>query len=372
MKVNAPLTPSPLKTLKTPKGEKAPNPNHTYDETDVDKNRVVYETAYNLSRGLSYAVEGGARAGQAMQLGSAVLGLASNPLAGSFGLAGGAIDVARGASLAQQSAINRNRDGAILGTLQVAQGLSSWVSAGAVLAGAPAGVAQAAAVASVGLWIGREGYERYAKGKADKPQQELDPGPKPEVSVVYDETRAKPKGEGKLLVKTFGLAKSVNDAASSLGGMAAGWNNVSGVWSGSAPTGVWAGLGVVGSTYSLLQGAAQVARSAGNRNLDGTLQGTLGIVQGAASMAVSMGVGGHLMPAIAVGAWVAKQAVPLLQLKKRLGASDDGGDDNDSFSKRLQENLTHAFSGAPEDIKRQSAPEVEEPAPEDDQKKPQE
>jgi hypothetical protein len=369
MKVQSPLTPTPLRTLKGPQGEK--NPNHTYDETDVDKNRVVYETAYNLSRGMSFAVEGGARAGQAMQLGGALLGLASSPLAGSFGLAGGAIDVARGASLAQQSAINRNRDGAILGTLQVAQGLSAWVSAGAVLAGAPAGVAQAAAVASVGLWLGREGFEKYAKGKADKPQQEMDPGPKPEVSVVYDDTKAKPKGEGKLLVRTFGLAKSVNDAASQLGNMAAGWNNVAGAWTGDAPTGVWAGLGVVGSTYSLLQGAAQVARSAGNRNLDGTLQGTLGIVQGAASMAVSMGVGGHLMPAIAVGAWVAKQAVPLLQLKKRLGASDDGGDDNDSFTQRLKENWTNAFSGGPEEIKRE-APKAEEPAPEDDQKKPQE
>lgn len=369
MKVQTTPNPAQTRNLSQPQGPQEPkepkNPYAAYDEVDTDKHRISYEAAYNLSRGLAYAVEGGARIGQTMQLGSALLGQQAGSLAGPVGLIGGTIDVARGASLAQQAAINRNRDGAVLGGLQIVQGLATWVSAGAAFAGAPVAVSQVAAVAAVGALAGRIGYQQVAKGHK-KSDDKSPPGPKPEVSVKYDESKAKPKGDGRLLENTFALAKSVSEAASNMGGMAAGWNNLAGLWSGSSPTGLWQGLGIVGSTYSILQGAATVAHAAGNQHLDDTLAGTLGVIQGGASLAVSMGVGGHLLPGVAVGSWVLKQALPLLQLKKRLSSSDD---DNGGMMERLKENIGYVFSGKPEgpggidDIKEIRSPEP--PAKED-------
>lgn len=330
-------------------GDKPPakDPYADFAALEGDKHRGTYEAAYNLSRGLAFAVEGGARIGQTMQLGSSLFGVEAGPLAGSIGIVGGTIDVARGASMAQQSAINRNTTGAVLGGLQVAQGVATWVSAGAALGGAPVLVSQLAAGAALAAYAGRHGYAAYAKsqtqaGKTDKAPQ----GERPQVSVELD-PKAKPHGEGRLLEKTFAAAKAVSDAAGQFGGMAAGWNNVSGVWSGSAPTGIWQGLGLVGSTYTVLQSASQVARSAGNQHLEDTLAGTIGIVQGAASLAVNLGVGGRLLPGIAVGAYLLKSAVPLLQLKKRLGANDDGGE-GDGMMNRLKENIGYVFSGQPE------------------------
>lgn len=350
--------PSPLpgipKTLSTPPGgpeqpEQNPTPKDryaAYNEADANKNRITYEAAYNLSRGVAYAFEGGARIGQTMQLGSSLLGMQAGSLASHVGLVAGTIDIARGASLAQQSAVNRNRTGAVLGGLQVAQGLATWVSAGAGLFGAPALVSTVAAGAAVGALAARLGVAAHAKYEASKDTKKAPPNPIQPVSIPFDE-KAKPKGDGRLLENSFALAKAVGDAAGNLGGMGAGWNNVRGVWSGSAPTGIWQGLGLVGSTYTVLTSAAQVARAAGNQHLDDTVAGTIGLIQGGASMAVSMGIGGRLLPGIAIGAFILKSAVPLLQLKKKLGADKDG--DENGMWQRLKENVGHVFSGAPAD-----------------------
>ena len=133
-----------------------------------------------------------------------------------------------------------------------------------------------------------------------------------------------------------------------MGGMAAGWNNVSAAFSGKAPTGLWQGLGIVGSTYTVLQSAAMVAHASGNQHFDDTLSGTIGLIQGGASLAVSMGVGGHLLPGIAVGAYILKQAVPMLQLKKKLTGDKEEAVENGMWQ-RLKENVGHAFSGQPAD-----------------------
>jgi len=361
------------KALSTPpkEGGKPPQgPEDQYsafNEADADKHRVSYEAAYNLTRGLAYAFEGGARIGQTMQLGSSLLGMQAGTLASSVGLVGGSIDVARGASLAQQSAINRNRTGALLGGLQIAQGVATWVSAGAALYGAPALVSQVAAAGAVAALAGRMGVAMHARSQAGKTDKASHPIQS--VSVPYDE-KAKPKGDGRLLENSFALAKSISDAAGNLGGMGAGWNNVGGLFSGKAPTGVWQGLGLVGSTYTVLQSASQVARAAGNQHLEDTLAGSIGMVQGAASMAVSMGVGGRLLPAVAIGAFVLKSAVPLLQLKKRLDGDGDGdkGEENGMLN-RLKENIGHVFSGEPE--KAEKAPPVDDSrSPEQAEEKP--
>ncbi|MBT9586452.1 hypothetical protein IV102_24120 [bacterium] len=368
------------KTLSTPPGDgqqpQGPKDRYAaYNEADADKNRVGYETAYNLSRGLAYAFEGGARIGQTMQLGSSIFGASAGSLAGSIGLVGGTIDVARGASLAQQSAINRNRTGTVLGGLQVAQGVATWISAGAALAGGPALVSQVAAVAAVGALAGRLGMQAHAKHQASKEVKKTPPTPIQPVSIPFDE-KAKPKGDGRLLENTFAIAKSISDAAGNLGGMGAGWNNVGGLFSGNAPTGIWKGLGIVGSTYTVLQSSSMVAHAAGNQHLDDTLVGTIGIVQGAASMAVSLGVGGRLLPGIAVGAYILKSAVPLLQLKKKLTGDNDGNENG--MWNRLKENIGHVFSGAPaeapeappsaDDKRELKAPEKSAAAPKDENK----
>lgn len=337
-----PLVPKTLGQAPKPNGSK--NPYAAYEEQEVDKHRVTYETAFNLARGAAYVLEGGARIGQTYQLGSSLLGAQAGSLASTVGIVGGTIDVARGASLAQQSAINRNRTGAVLGGLQVVQGMSTWVSAGTAFAGGPPIVSGIAAGAAVAALAGRLIVGAHAKHEASKPTK-ASTHPTQPVSIKYDE-KVKPKGDGRLLENSFALAKAVSDAASNTGGMAAGWNNVSALFSGHAPTGIWQGLGLVGSTYTVLQSASMVAHAAGNRHFNDTATGTLGMVQGAASLAVSMGVGGHLAGGIAVGAFILKQAVPLLDLKKKLGASEDST--SDSMMSRLKENLGYAFSGKPE------------------------
>ena len=350
MKLQNLPNPSLPRALSTPPGDGQPpqapqgDKYAAFNEADADKHRITYEAAYNLSRGLAYTLEGGARIGQTMQLGSSLFGTTAGPLAGSVGLVGGTIDVARGASLAQQSAINRNRTGTILGGLQVAQGVATWVSAGAALAGGPVVVSQVAAVAALGALAGRLGVSANAKYQASHQTTKAPPNPIQPVSIPFDE-KAKPKGDGRVLENTFAIAKSISDAAGSLGGMAAGWNNVGGVFNGKAPTGVWQGLGIVGSTYTVLQNAAMVAHAAGNQHFEDTLTGTIGVIQGGASLAVSMGVGGRLLPGIAIGAFLLKSAVPMLQLKKKL-TGDQDGNENQMWN-RLKENIGHVFSGAP-------------------------
>lgn len=346
MKVqNAPKPVAPKTLKQAPKPDGPKDPYADYNTEDVGKHRVSYETAYNLARGAAFALEGGARIGQTYQLGSSLLGVQAPALAASVGIVGGTFDVARGASLAQQSAINRNRPGAVLGGLQVAQGLATWISAGTAFAGGPVIVSQVAAGAAVAALAGRLAYGAHVKHEAAKPTKFVSHPTQP-VSVKFDE-KAKPKGDGRLLENSFALAKAISDAASNTGGMAAGWNNVSALFSGNAPTGIWQGLGLVGSTYTVLQSASMVAHAAGNQHFNDTATGTLGLIQGGASLAVNMGIGGHLAPGIAVGAFILKQAVPLLNLKKKLGASEGEGT-NDGMMNRLKENIGYVFSGKPE------------------------
>jgi hypothetical protein len=331
-----------------PAGPEQPQPPNkdkyaAYNEADADKHRVSYETAYNLSRGVAYAVEGGARIGQTMALGSSLLGLTPGSLATGVGLVGGTIDVARGASGAMQSAMNREARGAVLGGLQVAQGVATWVSVGATIAGAPGVVSQVAAGAALAALAGRVGVSAYAK-VAPKPTKSETPLDRPQVSVELD-PKAKPHGEGRLLENSFAMAKAINDAASNLGGMGAGWNNVRAVFTGNAPDGIWAPLGVVGSTYTILTSASQIARSASNQHLEDTLGGTIGLIQGGASMAVSLGVGGRLLGGVAVGAFLVKSALPMLQLKKRLSGAEEEG--QKGMMDRFKENISYAFSGKP-------------------------
>lgn len=334
-----------------PAGPEQPKPPNdkdkyaAYNEADADKHRVSYETAYNLSRGVAYAFEGGARIGQTMALGSSLLGFTPGSLANGVGLVGGTIDVARGASGAMQSAMNREPRGAVLGGLQVAQGVATWVSVGASIAGAPGVVSQVAAGAALAALAGRVGYSAYTK-VAPKPAKSDTPLDRPQVSVELD-PKAKPHGDGRLLENSFAMAKAINDAASNLGGMGAGWNNVRALATGNAPDGIWAPLGIVGSTYTILSSASQIARSASNQHLEDTLGGTLGLVQGGASMAISLGVGGRLLGGVAVGAFLVKSALPMLQLKKRLTGAEEEG--SKGMFERLKENVGYAFSGQPAD-----------------------
>lgn len=344
-------TPRTLNQAPNPGGPEQPQPQKdkyaAYNEEDANKHRVSYETAYNVTRGLAYALEGGARVGQTMALGSSLLGLQAGSLAGGVGLVGGTIDVARGASRAQQAAINRDTKGALAGGLQVATGLATYTSIGAALAGAPPVVSQVAAGAALLALAGKVAVEQSAK-HGPKKEINRDELPKPEVSVKLDE-KAKPHGEGRTLEKTFAMAKAVNDAASNIGGMAAGWNNVHAVWSGTGPTGIWQPLGIVGSTYTVLQSAAMVAHAAGNQHLEDTVAGSIGLVQGGASLAISLGVGSRLLGGVAIGAFLLKSLLPMLQLKKRLSGNKEGEDGQQSMMDRVKENLTNAFNGEPAD-----------------------
>jgi hypothetical protein len=93
-----------------------------------------------------------------------ILGGAPGGMIGVWAGASSAFNVADGVSLAKYSAFNRYKPGAIMGTLQTAQGVTLMAAA----MGLP-GVSRYAAIASLACFLGRMGYSVYNSIAESKP-----------------------------------------------------------------------------------------------------------------------------------------------------------------------------------------------------------
>ncbi len=398
-----------------PQQSPTPAPEEKVDEfkaNSPDKNRIGYEVAYNVGNAVGEVFKGGAKVGQFLQLSSSAIGAKPGAVAGSLGIIGGALDVAIGTSTAKQSAINRNTLGCALGGLQVAQGVATWVSVGATMANLPGVVGQAASIAALGAMAGR--YAMMGVGafsarehKDEKQSGNIPPGtskmslelrslndlaqmgsqsvgvtsfPKgmfgtlaaipetPQDIAEKEERESQPRG----FEKTFAAVNAVDSWAQRLGGVGAMMNNFDAIRN-QTPDGIWAPIGLVGGTYSLVQGVGMLKHSAVNRNLESTVTSAFDVVGGAATIASSLGAG-RVAGIAAAGAWVGKTAYTIWSQSRRLGASEEGqgvagviGDAlKNSFWGQSKENFADGvFKSVPSDKEKKTdeKPPADPPAP---------
>lgn len=307
-----------------------------FQASSPDKNRAGFETAYNAVSVLETVTRSAARAGQFYTVVGGLAGMPASGLAGVLTLVGGTYDVAIGSSIGKQSAVNRNGAGALAGNLQVAQGIASLAAVAGPALGAPPVVATVAAGVAAGAFAGRLGVQAYAKfkaAKAEKAEQEAKaqaaaappaaatpqaPAPAPADPAKGEPTQV---GSSRKFEKAFAFSQANDAFFRGLGGMGAFWTNVDAI-RGQQPGGVFGMLGFVGGTYSVLSGVSTAKASAINRNVDGTVQGTLQTVQGVATLATAMGMG---RPAaiVAAGAWAARTAWSIYQQVKAVAGDKD-------------------------------------------------
>ena len=303
-----------LRALASGKAAAAAPPERTeldaFQASSPDKNRAGFETAYNAVTALETVTRSAARAGQLYTVVGALAGLPASGLAGVATLVAGTYDVAIGSSIGKQSAVNRSGAGALMGNLQVVQGLASLGSVVAPALGAPAVVGTVAAGLAVAALAGRMGVQAYGKMQASKKAKEAEapaasapaaPAPKPE-----DGSKPEQVGSSRKFEKAFAFSQANDSFFRGLGGMGAFWTNVDAL-RGTQPSGIFGMLGFVGGTYSVLSGVSTAKASAINRNLEGTVSGTLQTVQGVATLATGMGLG-RPAAVVAAGAWAARTA----------------------------------------------------------------
>lgn len=315
-----------------------------FEEVSINRDHKKFATAYYTGQAVGKVLEGGGRAAQIGQVVGSVIGHDFGPMGSMLSMgamAGGTFDVARGASIAQQSALNRNSQGCVLGGLQMAQGLASWGSAIASMCGAP-GVSRVASAAALAALAGRVGYNMHLKHSASRDgedkhsvnsKQALDVSSKAnefgsginrllDISAEGVEAgdvpvdKEKPAKDKEFLTKSLGAAQAVNKFASDLGNVGAFYNNFQAI-RGNGPDNIWGPIGAVGGTYQIAMGAATVRRAAVNHHGEDTFKGLLDMVGGAASVTASLGIGGRIAPGVAVGAFIGKNLYGFIAPKKR-------------------------------------------------------
>lgn len=293
-----------------------------FQASSPDKNRGAYEVAYNGVAVIDTLARTAGRAGQFYTVLGPLSGLPASGLAGVTALVGGTYDLAIGASVARQSAVNRNSKGAWTGNLQVLQGLATYAAVLAPSFGAPPAVGLAAAGVAAAAWAGRTGIGVASKiggmigGKeAKEPMAPI--GPKP--GEKYEEPQQ--SGNSRKYEKAFAFAQANDAFFRGLGGMGAFWTNIDGV-RGLQPGGIFGILGFVGGTYSLISGVSTARASAINHNKAGTIDGTLQTVQGVATLATAMGLG-RPAAAVAIGAWVARTAYMIYNQVKAISGDKE-------------------------------------------------
>lgn len=309
-----------------------------FQAASPDKHRKGFEAAYTAASAVRFLAQGAARAGQVYALAGGLAGLPGWSLSGPLALAAGTIDVAVGASQGRQAAVNRDGHGALKGSLQLFQGLATYAAVAAPALGAPALVGAVAGGAAAAALVGRLGVAAHEKlqerkqahsepeTQAPQPAQApASPAPAGESSAPPAFSKASDLGEvggSRKFEKAFAFSQANDQFFRGIGGMGAMWNTVEAI-RGSSPKAIYGMLGMVGGTYSLLGGLSKTRSSAINRHLPDTVSGALQTVQGAATMAVSMGLG---RPAaiVAAGAWVANTVWSVLG-QVRAVTGDEGG-----------------------------------------------
>lgn len=297
-----------------------------FQASSPDKHKAGFETAFNAVGVVDTLARTAGTAGQFMTVVGGLSGLPAPGIAGVLALVGGTYDVAIGSSVGKQSAVNRNGMGALAGNLQLAQGLATYAAVLAPTFGAPPLVGTVAAGLAAGAFVGRLGLKGYAKLKAATAKEEAggpavqQPTPKP--GEKYEKPEPGQVGTSRKFEKAFAFSQANDAFFRGLGGMGAFWTNID-VIRGSQPGGIFGILGFVGGTYSLLSGVSTAKHSAINRNVAGTVDGTLQSVQGLATLAAGMGMG-RPAAAVAIGAWVARTAYSIYsQIKQVSGDKDE-------------------------------------------------
>ncbi|MGE0488961.1 MAG: hypothetical protein AB7S38_07070 [Vulcanimicrobiota bacterium] len=344
-----PPTP-PAETKKSPEQDE-------FLATSPDKDRIGYEVAYNLGKGVYGVVKGAAKTGQALHLTGLVMGLQTPGVAGALGLMGGTYDVLHGGSVAQQAAINRNLTGSILGSLQVLQGVATYASVLAPTFGAPAVVGQGAALVAAGAFAGRMGYEGFAAAKGaitGEPSATggsaqpgamgtmQAPGEMGSMAAVQrsdddDGTADEVNGDSRVYEQFFAANRSVSQFVQRIGGIGAFWNNFDAI-RGGTPGGIWGILGIVGSTTSVMQGMAELTRGASNQHRGDTVGGALHVIQGLGSVGASLGMG-RTAGFVAAGAWAARTAYMMYEQSKQL----QGGDNEESMTDVIVDSVKNSL-----------------------------
>lgn len=304
-----------------------------FQASSPDKHRKGFEAAYTAASAVSLLARGAARAGQVYALAGGVAGLPAWSLSGPLALAAGTMDVAVGASQGRRAAVNRDGHGALKGSLQLFQGLATCAAVAAPALGAPALVGTLAGGVAAAALVGRLGVAAHEKIQERKPvgaEQDPQPPSPPAQEVAGPaetsaSTRADDLGEvggSRKFEKAFAFSQANDQFVRGVGGMGAMWNTVE-TLRGNPPKAVFGMLGMVGGTCALLDGINKTRASAINRYLPDTVSGALQTVQGAATMAVSMGLG---RPAaiVAAGAWVANTAWSVFS-QVRAVTGEEGG-----------------------------------------------
>ncbi|MBI3925689.1 MAG: hypothetical protein HY319_09125 [Armatimonadetes bacterium] len=339
-----------------------------FQANSPEKHRVGYEVAYNFGSAVDGLTRAVSKTGQYFQLSSLALGMEPAGLAGILGLMGGTYDIATGASLAKQSAVNRNMSGTVMGSLKALQGVATYAAVLAPMFGAPGVVGRAAAFVAIGALAGRLGMQGVgaAKGLFGKEESEQAAAPSApaggasssgflaqsldsfspiEAQGVVKQTEAEKteedaaSGDSRTFEKLFAANGAVDSFCRRLGGIGAFWNNIESLWGGQ-PGGVWGVLGIVGSTYSVAQGAAELRHSTVNRNKAGTIDGTLHLVQGLASVGTSLGMG-RAAGLVATGAFVGRYAYMIYNQAKEMN------DDEETVGQVVKDTVNNAFFGNP-------------------------
>ncbi len=304
-----------------------------FQASSPDKHRKGFEAAYTAASAVSLLAQGAARTGQVYALAGGLAGLPAWSLSGPLALAAGTMDVAVGASLGRRAAVNRDGHGALKGSLQLFQGLATYAAVAAPALGAPALLGTLAGGAAAAALVGRLGVAAHEKLQERKQAQAGQESPSPSLPAqevgrpagTSASARSDDMGEvggSRKFEKAFAFSQANDQFVRGVGGMGAMWNTVESI-RGNPPKAVFGMLGMVGGTCALLDGINKTRSSAINRYLPDTVSGALQTVQGAATMAVSMGLG---RPAaiVAAGAWVANTAWSVLG-QVRAVTGEEGG-----------------------------------------------
>ncbi|MEW6283063.1 MAG: hypothetical protein AB1758_30905 [Candidatus Eremiobacterota bacterium] len=357
-----------------------------FQASSPNKNDRAYEAASNFTGALGAMTEAAAKLGQAYTITGNLMGFEPGGLAGIGGLLAGTFDVARGASIAKQSAVNRNLAGSIMGNLQLLQGVSTYFAVLAPVFGALAGnpavgtvIGKVASGAAAALFVGRHGVGLYAQAKGALTSKEAgkeensqasavapNPGQTPSQPSVpgapgMNGLGAQPVGTGSVanaaggtsedksrrFEQTYALAGSVDQFFRGIGGLASFWNVAGGLMSGSASGGLFGipGLGFIGSAYSVATGVAMTRHSAINRNTAGTVDGVLQTIGGLAAVGVCLlgPAGMARIPAIiATAAGVGRIAYQIYAASQQLGGDEDDKEGDDKKKKNLPGIAAHA------------------------------
>lgn len=317
------------------------------------KNERTFEAIYNGVGALGALTDIAAKTGQALTIAGPLAGFSAGPLGSAGALVAGTFDIARGASFAKQSAINRNATGSLQGSLQVVQGLATYATALAPAFGAPTAVAAVAAGVAVAAFAAQKGVGAFAaaKAKAKAAEAKSAPavapqGPAPAVSRLAPAsapsgatglaTTEQPEldpDRNRKFEKSFAFVNSVDQFFRGIGGMASMWNVMGAATSGSASGGLFGipGIGFIGSAYTVATGVSMTKHSAINRNMDGTVDGALQTVGGLAATAVCLlgPAGMGRVPAlVAAGCFIARTGYQIYSQSKRLKGDEEGEKNN--------------------------------------------